>query len=1617
MGAHIMYTTGPHFFFTSGAKFKNRSKAAKLMRLFVFFLIFCHLLTGWVFAAKWQPHADFTGKGGSERSLGEMELFIPIDETDKELLFLDIRGQFDDLENSEGNFGIGYRKILPGNDRIIGGYLFYDLISTDAGSDFSQFTLGVERLTEHWDFRFNVYLAESGKEVVSSSGGAATGIFYQGSNIVQRTNTLTTETFERAMSGYDAEVGYRFVHQDNLEIWGYLGGYSFDASDVEAINGGRGRAGVRLNDIFDMPGSLIELTGEYRYDDVREDEGLLGARLRIPFGATDNYQPIRQLSSIEQRMVERIQRDPDIVTGTATKTSGIAAPDVVLTSGGTPILITHVASSAAAGGDGSAETPFDTLTAADASTDDIVLVYADSSFNNESFSLVAGQRLLSELVATTLTVNTDQLGAVALPRASSGTLRPTITSTGNIITLADGSEINGLDLLSSGGIALGGSGFAGSTIVDTDVAGGLHGVSFTGATGTVAFSGSSISNTTGTAFALSGGSATVTHDGAISGAGVIDIDGIGGDVTFSGGINISSATADAVTATNLGTATVTFNGGLDAATTSGAGIVASGGNLNIASGSVDATGGAALSLTSTTASLSLSSALSSGSTAQGLVLGQVDGTVAIGATTISSSTGEGIFLSGNPATLSAGFGATTITNPGGDGIRVNTNDAGDYSFGNVSITTASGTGTGLNMDGADASLANSGTFLFDGFATGIDLSSTQNFRSITINGGDIRNVDTGVQLSNTGNTAQTANANFQFRNGSIDINTGAGNYTIDADGLVSTGPAVSGTYDFTGTTFGSGDLASFEGSGGAFFVATNGTGDGSSYANAATAADALTNTVAGQTIVFLGGSHDFTSLGGSTFTLKDNQTALTFINAGDTLTLGAGQPVNIVGSNFVTGSVTDTDNLGAATLGTTGASTLTLADANILENLTLTGGTAAVSGNTFSGLTLNSLTISGGSTAALSLTGVTGAIAVTDSTISDASGDLLALNGGSANIAFNNSDLSQSGTGSTLSVSGGHSGTVTFDATSDLSATNGDGQQFDNADGTYTFSGTNSLGGGDAGIDIINGSAGSFTFDNASITNPTGTAFNVNGSTGDIAYNGTITQTNAASALNVNNKTAGTLAVTGAIDAQTSTANAISLTGNSGGTINLAGTGAGIDIITSTGSGFTATGGGTVSVTGSGNTIASTSGTALNINSTTIGASGLTFQSISSGAGANAGIILDTTGTAGGLTVTGVGSTAGSGGTIANKTGADGTTSGVGIYLNNTQDVSLSNMQLNDFQNFAIQGSGVANFDLTNSVISGINGTSAALDEGSVSFSNLLGSANFTGNTIGGGFEDNIRVVNNSGTLDRLTVNGGTIGLNSTASGNDGILVEAQNSATLNTTISGVTFLGARGDLFQSNALGTSTMDIVLQDNSFQNNHTNVVAGGGGVTLSGGSAGGNINVTYNISSTALGAQTFRDANGNAITANFVNGAGTVIGIVQDNTIGAAGFAGSGSLTGSGIMIGAAGTINHSVVINNNIIQQIKGFAGIDLLNNSNVDLHATIANNNVALAADPTNNFALSSLYAMAGGNGTASGTTCLDISGNNFNNNGAAFSGNAVFLDQLSATANYNLPGYAGSA
>ncbi|HEV3469575.1 MAG TPA: cadherin domain-containing protein [Pyrinomonadaceae bacterium] len=377
-------------------------------------------------------------------------------------------------------------------------------------------------------------------------------------------------------------------------------------------------------------------------------------------------------------------------------------------------------------------------------------------------------------------------------------------------------------------------------------------------------------------------------------------------------------------------------------------------------------------------------------------------------------------------------------------------------------------------------------------------------------------------------------------------------------------------------------------------------------------------------------------------------------------------------------------------------------------------------------------------------------------------------------------------------------------------------------------------------------------------------------------------------------------------------------------------------INTTSGTGFEATGGGTVTVTGSTNTINSTAGTGLNISNTTIGAANVTFRSITVGTGAGsagAGIRLDTTGSSGGLRVTGLDGgdadgnpDAGSGGTIQHKTGADGsTTSGVGIYLNNTRDVQLAGMQLNHFDNFAVRGSSVTNFTMTDTVINGTNGNNDSFDEGSVRFTQLAGSASITRGTISGGHEDNLSVVNTSGTLDRLTVDDIDFGANSLNFGSDGILVEAAGTAVLNVTIQNSAFTSTRGDHVQYNvAGGTPDGDFQLLNNTFSNNHAGVVSGGGGIRLVSGGTSSGSSITYNISGNNI-----QGARGAAVGVTKGAGTGNFSGTLNGNIIGTAGTANSGSLEGTGINIVMAEQGQLNANITNNQIRQYNN-AGIFL---------------------------------------------------------------------------------------
>jgi hypothetical protein len=159
-----------------------------------------------------------------------------------------------------------------------------------------------------------------------------------------------------------------------------------------------------------------------------------------------------------------------------------------------------------------------------------------------------------------------------------------------------------------------------------------------------------------------------------------------------------------------------------------------------------------------------------------------------------------------------------------------------------------------------------------------------------------------------------------------------------------------------------------------------------------------------------------------------------------------------------------------------------------------------------------------------------------------------------------------------------------------------------------------------------------------------GTAFSVSSSSASVSYAGSLNVTSGAG---------------------------VALSGNTGST-SFSG---GMLLSTGTNTAFSATGGGTVTVTDppglTNNTITTTTGTAVNISGTSIGGSGVTFESVSSTtAGSNTAIILANTGS-GSFLITGTGSS-GTGGTISNKS-VDAMT------MNNTDgSVTLRNMIIQD---------------------------------------------------------------------------------------------------------------------------------------------------------------------------------------------------------------------------------------------------------------------------------------------------------------------------------------------------
>ncbi len=527
-----------------------------------------------------------------------------------------------------------------------------------------------------------------------------------------------------------------------------------------------------------------------------------------------------------------------------------------------------------------------------------------------------------------------------------------------------------------------------------------------------------------------------------------------------------------------------------------------------------------------------------------------------------------------------------------------------------------------------------------------------------------------------------------------------------------------------------------------------------------------------------------------------------------------------------------------------------------------------------------------------------------------------------------------------------------------------------------TLASASSTNSGAQGI-FLNGVTNNLTINGGSITNPAGIAFEGQGALATTTYAGTLSKTSAnrlvsitgteagsvtlsgnlnctanCGGILVQSRSTGTITFSGATKTLSTGANAaVTLANNSGATINF--TGGGLAIATTSATGFSATGGAAaITVQGTGNSIVSTTGTALNVANTTIGASGLTFQSITSN-GATSGIVLNTTGSNGGLAVTGSAG-AGSGGTIQNATSH-------GILLTSTSAVSLNWMNIQNSGDDGIFGTRVAGLALGNVNVTN-NGNSTADDgiylvdpSGALAFTNVVA----TGNA-----HNNLWVYdsNNTGGNTTLTISGGSYSNTANANGNHGALIDILGTATLGTsTISGATFQNNKVMGLQVLTGDSAAItDLTISGNTFSDTGT---GNSQEISMDISKAG-----TSTLTAKVLNNTTIRGHNSHAMNFFTAAGAGTS-GVynarIANNVIGNAATAGSGSLIGNCARININGDADAAVLVDGNNARQCPNGRGFEVIaRNGTGGLDLTVTNNDVN--TNDVSGFPLASILAQS---------------------------------------------------
>jgi hypothetical protein len=705
-------------------------------------------------------------------------------------------------------------------------------------------------------------------------------------------------------------------------------------------------------------------------------------------------------------------------------------------------------------------------------------------------------------------------------------------------------------------------------------------------------------------------------------------------------------------------------------------------------------------------------------------------------------------------------------------------------------------------------------------------------------------------------------------------------------------------------------------------------------------------------IISTGTGIDYQATSAGTHTVNVQNTTFTVSGgAGFNFNRTAGTATVVFSANNVTAS-----GNGVAIAGGAAASTTITAFANYVVTGTTGGSGVVISNSTFDATPGGTFDLVSAGTLAVGASGVgngAGASALSMTTVA-------------GNISFTSLALfADNGSGLVASSGAAYTGSAGLQLVSTgvsdvIEATNGPAVDINNVTATLNPLSIKSTNSTTTGVSLVS-MPGTFTADTGStITNATGTDFVINGSNATVTYKGTITD-DVGQLINVTGTSGGVKWFSGAItDGDDADGSGVSLTTNTGSTIRFSG---GLVLSTGANPAFTATGGGTVEVCdenpcNSGatgaliNKITTTSGTAFNMANTTIGANTMEWRSISSN-GAPNGIVLNTVGTnafkvkgnsagncGGTVTVNAVGTPATVGAPVtADCTGGTITAStGAGIILTSTGNVSLTRMYVQNSGTDGIQVNTVTGLTLDHIFVSDSAGVGGdrGLEIGDFATGTAVnGTITINNSTFGPTAHDNVGVGIGSGSSIWNITN--TVFTGSTL--NSGFNYEIRNATMSAFTMDGCVFQNQFADGMQiqpASGVGATITMATIQNSTFQNNNL-------GLDL-------NHDGTSNVNFRVLN-DTFRGHVSHAVnvfTSASAGTGGSMTAKLDGNVIGNSGIASSGSTTGNGIRVNVNGGADSTVLLNNNNIRQTPNGRGIEIISrNGTGGLDVTVTNNDV----------------------------------------------------------------------